>query len=99
MKPVLQPLRIATPVSNGMSARWVSCSEKKVTELLDKYGLAGTDFVNQLHRELYGADFLSEIQKLELTELMAEIDFRLVEGGGEAIQLDALTALMSKLLG
>ena len=51
--------------------------------------LAGTDFVNQLHRELYGADFLSEIQKLELTELMAEIDFRLVEGGGEAIQLDA----------
>ena len=57
------------------------------------------DFVNQLHRELYGADFLSEIQKLELTELMAEIDFRLVEGGGEAIQLDALTARLSKLLG
>mgnify|MGYP006064160067 FL=1 len=66
--------------------------------MLDKYGLAGTDFVNQLHRELYGADFLSEIQKLELTELMAEIDFRLVEGGGESIQLDALTARLSRLL-
>ena len=74
-------------------------ARRRLRELLDKYGLAGTDFVNQLDRELYGADFLSEIQKLELTELMAEIDFRLVEGGGEAIQLDALTARLSKLLG
>ena len=64
-------------------------ARRRLRDLLDKYGLdVGTDFVNQLHRELYGADFLSEMQKLELTELMAEIDFRLVEGGGEAIQLD-----------
>ena len=55
-------------------------------------GLAGTDFVNQLHRELYSADFLEESSKLALTEWMAEIDYRLVEGGGEQIQLDALTA-------
>ena len=60
--------------------------------LLDKYGLAGTDFVNQLHRELYTADFLSEEAKLDMTEWMAEVDYRLVEGGGEQIQLDALTA-------
>ena len=73
-------------------------ARRRLREILDRYGLAGTDFVNQLHRELYGADFLSEIQKLELTELMAEIDFRLVEGGGESIQLDALTARLSKLL-
>ena len=73
-------------------------ARRRLRELLDRYGLAGTDFVNQLHRELYGADFLSEMQKLDLTELMAEIDFRLVEGGGEAIQLDALTARLSQLL-
>ncbi|MGB1589308.1 MAG: replication factor C small subunit [Candidatus Poseidoniaceae archaeon] len=74
-------------------------ARRRLRELLDRYGLAGTDFVNQLHRELYGADFLSELQKLELTELMADIDFRLVEGGGESIQLDALTARLSQLLG
>ena len=73
-------------------------ARRRLRELLDRYGLAGTDFVNQLHRELYSADFLSELQKLELTELMADIDFRLVEGGGETIQLDALTARLSKLL-
>jgi len=74
-------------------------ARRRLRELLDRYGLAGTDFVNQLHRELFGADFLSELQKLELTELMADIDFRLVEGGGESIQLDALTARLSQLLG
>ena len=73
-------------------------ARRRLRELLDRYGLAGTDFVNQLHRELYGADFLSEIQKLDLTELMAEIDFRLVEGGGETVQLDALTAKLCRLL-
>ena len=67
-------------------------ARRRLKELLDKYGLAGTDFVNQLHRELYTADFLSESAKLDLTEWMAEVDYRLVEGGGEHIQLDALTA-------
>jgi replication factor C small subunit len=67
-------------------------ARRRLRELLDKYGLAGTDFVNQLHRELYTADFLTEEAKLDLTEWMAEVDYRLVEGGGEQIQLDALTA-------
>ncbi len=67
-------------------------ARRRLRELLDKYGLAGTDFVNQLHRELYTADFLTEDAKLDLTEWMAEVDYRLVEGGGEQIQLDALTA-------
>jgi len=67
-------------------------ARRRLRELLDKYGLAGTDFVNQLHRELYTADFLTEDAKLDMTEWMAEVDYRLVEGGGEQIQLDALTA-------
>ena len=73
-------------------------ARRRLREILDRYGLAGTDFVNQLHRELYGVDFMSELQKLDLTELMAEIDFRLVEGGGESVQLDALTARICRML-
>lgn len=67
-------------------------ARRRLRELLDRYGLAGTDFVNQLHRELYTADFLNEDTKLDITEWMAEVEYRLVEGGGEQIQLDALTA-------
>ena len=46
----------------------------------------------QLHRNLYAADFLDEQAKLRLTERMADVEFRLVEGGSETVQLDALTA-------
>ena len=73
-------------------------ARRRMREILDKFGLAGTDFVNQLHRELYQVDFLSEPQKLELTEIMAETDYRLIEGGGEGIQLDAMTAQISSVL-
>jgi replication factor C small subunit len=67
-------------------------ARRRLRGILDKFGLAGTDFINQLHREMYNADFLTEASKLDLTELMAEVDFRLVEGGGEQLQLDAMTA-------
>ncbi len=73
-------------------------ARRRLRDLLDAYGLAGTDFVNQLHKELYSADFLADEKKLHLTELMAEIDFRLVEGGGEVLQLDALTAKICQVL-
>ena len=73
-------------------------ARRRLQELLDRYGLAGTDFVGQLHRELYGVDFISETDKLDLTEVMAEVDYRLVEGGGERIQLDAMTARLVSML-
>ena len=73
-------------------------ASRRLQELLNKYGLAGTDFVGQLHRELYNVDFISEMAKLDLTEVMAEVDYRLVEGGGERIQLDAMTAKLVMML-
>ena len=73
-------------------------ARRRLQTLLDKYGLAGTDFINQLHRAMYDAEFLSELQKLELTELLAHVDFRLVEGGGEALQLDAMCSSICRKL-
>ncbi|MCH2358344.1 MAG: replication factor C small subunit [Candidatus Poseidoniales archaeon] len=73
-------------------------ARRRLRDILDQYGLAGTDFVNQLHRSVFDIEFLSERQKLDLTETMAEIDFRLVEGGGEALQLDALCSRLCQML-
>ena len=74
-------------------------SRIKMREIQDKYGLAGTDLVNQLHRELENILFIEDKMKLEITEIMAEADFRMVEGGGENLQLDAMTARICILLG
>ena len=73
-------------------------ARRRLKGLLDKFGLAGTDLVNQMHRELGTVTFLDEAQKLGVTEAMAECDFRMVEGGGEALQLDAKTARLCTLL-
>ncbi len=73
-------------------------ARRRLREILDQYGLAGTDFVNQLHRSVFDIEFISERQKLDLTETMAEFDFRLVEGGGEALQLDALCSRLCQML-
>jgi len=95
----------ATAPPEALQGYLLACREdgfhaarRRLRTLLDEFGLAGTDLVNQLHRELYNSDFLSEGAKLDLTELMAEIDFRLVEGGGEDLQLDALTARICQSL-
>ena len=74
-------------------------ARRRLKDLLDKFGLAGTDLVNQMHRELGTVTFLDEAHKLGVTEAMAECDFRMVEGGGEALQLDAMTARLCTLLG
>ena len=89
----------ATAPPEQLHRFFLSCKEdgfqparRRLKDILNNFGLAGTDFVNQLHRELSAVSFLDEVQKLAITEVMAEADFRMVEGGGESLQLDAMTA-------
>ena len=42
-------------------------ARRRLRELLDRFGLAGTDLVNQLHRGLGDVPFLTESQKLSVT--------------------------------
>lgn len=95
----------ATAPPEDLHGFFLACKEdgfqparRRMREILDRFGLAGTDLVNQLHRELGGVTFLDEIQKLTVTEAMAECDFRMVEGGGESLQLDAMAAKICQLL-
>jgi len=94
----------ATAPPEELHRFFLSCKEdgfqparRRLRDILNNFGLAGTDFVNQLHRELSTVSFLDEVQKLAITEVMAETDFRMVEGGGESLQLDAMTAKICTL--
>ena len=66
-----------------MQGGWIPCRPRRAADPPDTYGLAGTDLVQQLHRvKLYAdAEFISEPDKLRLTEVMAQVEYRLVEGG------------------
>jgi replication factor C small subunit len=59
--------------------------------LVREYGLSGSNLIRQMHREIYNLD-ISEDQKIEIIKILAEIEYRLTQGGTEEIQLNALLA-------
>src|SRR3989338_5978703 len=67
---------------------------KSKTMLLDimlKNGLSGLDVIKQMQKEVLDLD-INEKDKMKLIEKCGEIEFRMVEGSDEFIQLQALLA-------
>lgn len=68
----------------------------KLMELLVNQGLAGDDILQQMHREIFDLDIPDPV-KVKLIDRLGELDFRLVEGANERIQLEAALAYLSRL--
>jgi replication factor C small subunit len=66
-------------------------SRKKVREILNKFGVAGSDLLRQIHIAIFKLN-IPEKLKIKLVRIIGEIDFRLIEGAEEEIQLSALLA-------
>jgi replication factor C small subunit len=68
--------------------------EKAKSKLLDtmlNYGLSGIDIIKQLHKEVWKLSITPE-KRLEMMKDCAEIEFRMVEGSDEFLQLESLIA-------
>lgn len=59
--------------------------------LLIDYGLSGEDIIKQLHRTIFDTPIPDEY-RVRIVDSMGEIEFRMVEGSNERIQLEALLA-------
>jgi len=66
-------------------------ARKQLRDMLQKYGVAGVDIIRQIHREIFRLD-IPEPLKIKLVGITGEVDFRLVEGSDEEVQLSALLA-------
>ncbi len=66
-------------------------ARKKLDTLLVEYGLSGEDVIKQIHQGIYHLAIPDRYRVL-LLDRAGEIEFRLVEGSNERIQLDALLA-------
>lgn len=66
-------------------------ARKQLRRMMQKYGVAGSDIIRQIHREVFRGD-LPEQSKMRLADIIGEIDYRLVEGANEEVQLSALLA-------
>ncbi len=59
--------------------------------MIQKYGVAGSDIIRQVHTEIFRSS-TPEPWKMRLADIIGEIDYRLVEGSDEEVQLSALLA-------
>ena len=64
----------------------------KLDLLLIEQGLSGEDVISQIHRAIMDFGDISERSRVQLLDKIGEIDFRLIEGANERIQLEALIA-------
>ncbi len=55
-----------------------------------KQGLAGSDIVSEIHRQIYSVNGLNEKDKVNLIEKCGEYEFRISQGANELIQIEAL---------
>ncbi len=66
-------------------------ARKQLRDMIQKYGVAGSDLIRQIHTEIFRGD-VPEKWKTKLAGIVGEVDYRLVEGADEEVQLSALLA-------
>ena len=68
-------------------------SRKKLLYLMLEYGLSGTDILKQVQKEIWQLP-LSDKQKVQLIDKCGEVEFRIVEGSDEYLQLESFLAFV-----
>jgi len=66
-------------------------SKEKLLDVMLRESISGTDIIKSIQKEIWNLQIDNEL-KVRLTEKTGEIEFRLVEGSDEFIQLESLLA-------
>jgi len=85
------PVDVREMLNLAMKGDFVG-SRDKLREMILKYGLAGSDIIRQIHIEIFRMKEVPDPWKIKLAGVIGEIDFRLVQGADEEVQLSALLA-------
>lgn len=88
------PMDIRDMIALAMKGDFVN-ARNKLREMILKYGVAGSDIIRQIHIEIFRSK-LPENWKVKLADVIGEIDFRLIQGADEEVQLSALLARLTE---
>ncbi len=72
-------------------------AREKLIQVIYEYGLSGIDIIKQIHKEIIGMRNLDSVKRMKMIEMCGEIEFRLVEGSDNIIQLEALLASIARI--
>jgi len=90
-----QPKEIKEVLSLAINKKFVEARNKLLQTMLE-HGLSGLDTIKQIQQEVLNLEDVPDEKKLDLIEKCGEIEFRMVEGSDEFIQLEALLASFAK---
>ncbi len=88
------PADIREMIRLAMNGEFIE-ARKKLREMILKYGLAGSDILKQVHLEIFRLN-IPDRWKIKLADTVGEIDFRLIQGSDEEVQLSALLARLAE---
>jgi replication factor C small subunit len=84
------PSDVQKMIKTAMEGNFMD-SRKQLRDIIQKYGVAGSDIIRQIHAEIFKSE-IPEPWKIKLADVVGEADYRLVEGADEEVQLSALLA-------
>jgi len=84
------PADVQKMIKTAISGNFMEARDQ-LRDMIQKYGVAGIDIIRQIHTELFRAE-VPEQWKIRLADVVGEVDYRLVEGADEEVQLSALLA-------
>ncbi|HLD98014.1 MAG TPA: replication factor C small subunit [Candidatus Nanoarchaeia archaeon] len=90
MVPSAKPSDIRVVLEYALAGDFIN-SKEKLLDVMLKESISGTDVIKAIQKEVWNLSIDPEL-KVKLTERTGEIEFRLVEGSDEFIQLEALLA-------
>lgn len=85
------PMDIREMLNIAMKGDFITARDR-LRDMILKYGVAGTDIIRQIHIEIFRMKDVPEPWKVKLADVIGEVDFRLVQGSDEEVQLSALLA-------
>lgn len=92
---VAKPKEIKEALTLALNNRFIE-ARNKMLDIILRYGLAGLDVIKQIQKEIPDLELDSK-KKMQLIEKCGEIEFRMVEGADEFVQLEALLSQFALL--
>ncbi|HZY94789.1 MAG TPA: replication factor C small subunit [Candidatus Bathyarchaeia archaeon] len=88
-----KPTDVHELLNHALKGDFIKAREE-LRVLLVKHGLSAPEIVRQIHSEIFKLA-IPEKKRIELIQAIGEIDFRLVQGGDEEVQLSAFLARLA----
>ncbi|MBT3298540.1 replication factor C small subunit [archaeon] len=90
MSSAAKPKEIKEILTSAINQDFLT-ARKKLLSLMLNYGLSGIDVIKQMNKEIWNVE-ISDDQKVKLIDKCGEIEFRIVEGSDEYLQLESFLA-------